>query len=294
MNTSLDWYRIFCTVVRTGNMTAAARELYISQPAVSMAMRQLEEALGGRLLLRTTKGVQPTAEGRVLYEYVKQAMELVTTAEEKVAAMQQLAEGKLSIGASDTVISRLLLPFLETFHEQYPQVNIRVTNKTTDECLRLLQSGAVDLCFINLPVAETSRLEITPFFTVHDCLIAGPKYAHLAQAGLSWQALGEYPLLLLEPLSNTRRNLDAFALQNGVALAPEFQLGSYDLLLEFARIGLGLTFAVREFTDFMAEGLVEIPLTPPVPERQIGLVTLKGLELSRAAQTFVDEVQKGA
>lgn len=294
MNISLDLYRVFCTVVRTGNMTAAARELYISQPAVSMAMRQLEEALGGRLLLRTTKGVKPTAEGQVLYDYLRQALELVETAEQKFQGMLKLAEGQLSIGASDTVISRLLLPYLEEFHEKYPAVEIRVTNKTTYECLRLLQSGAVDLCFVNLPITGAERLEVCPLLQIHDCLLAGPQYAHLAEKGLSWQELKDYPLLLLEPLSNTRQNLDAFALQNGVVLAPAFQLGSYDLLLEFARIGMGLTFAVREFTDFAQSQLVEVPLTPPVPQRSIGLVTLKGVELSQAAQRFVAAVQKEA
>ena len=290
MNVSLDLYRIFCTVVRAGNMTAAARELYISQPAISMAIRQLEEALGGRLLLRTPKGVKLTAEGEVLYTYLQQAMDMIDTAEKKYRALQELESGELSVGASDTIISRLLLPHLESFHARFPKVDVKVTNKTTGESLRLLQTGAVDLCFVNLPVQTGEQLTVTPVAEVHDCLIAGPKYAHLAAKGLTWKELEQYPLLLLESLSNTRQCLDAFALENGVVLAPEFQLGSYDLLLQFARIGLGLTFAIREYTDFEREQLTEIPLSPPVPSRSVGMVQKKNIELPRAAAAFAREV----
>lgn len=290
MNISLDLYRIFCTVVRTGNMTAAARELFITQPAVSMAMRQLEEALGGQLLFRTTKGVKPTAEGQVLYTYLVQAMQLMDNAEHKYKELVELGAGELSIGASDTVIANVLLHPMERFHADYPNINIKVTNKTTYESLRLLQNGTVDLCFVNLPVAEDERLEIFPCMEIHDCLICGRKYRRLAETGLTWKQLGAYPLLLLEPLSNSRRFQDAFALKNKVALNPIIELGSSDLLLEFARIGLGLTFGVREFTDFSTGQLFEIPMDPPVPVRNIGMVKLTGVELSRAAKTFAQYI----
>ena len=105
VDVSLDLYRIFCTVVRTGNMSAAARELYISQPAVSMSIRQLEDRMGSPLLVRTAKGVYPTAEGKLLYTYLEQALGLIQAAEEKYYQMVHMEMGELKISANDTVIA---------------------------------------------------------------------------------------------------------------------------------------------------------------------------------------------
>jgi len=93
VDVSLDLYRIFCAVVRTGNMSAAARELFISQPAVSMSIRQLEDRMGSPLLVRTAKGVYPTAEGKLLYTYLEQALGLIQAAEEKYYQMVHMEMG---------------------------------------------------------------------------------------------------------------------------------------------------------------------------------------------------------
>lgn len=289
-NIPLDLYKIFCAVVKTSNMSAAAKELYISQPAVSMSIRQLEDRLGTPLLIRTTKGVRTTPEGAVLYEYIDQAMGLIKTAESKYMEMVNLKTGEIKIGASDTVIQNFLMPYLEQFNNENNNINIKVTNKTTYESLRLLKSGDVDICFINLPIAEDDDLEVIPCSTVHDCLIGGTKYRHLAENGLNLKDIDQYPLLLLEDLSNSRRYIDNYTRENGVVLKPIIELGSSDLLLEFAKINLGLTFVIKEFTKNKIDGenIFEIPLTPPIPKRSIGIVKLKNVALSHAAQKFAD------
>ena len=112
VDVSLDLYRIFCAVVRTGNMSAAARELFISQPAVSMSIRQLEDRMGSPLLVRTAKGVYPTAEGKLLYTYLEQALGLIQAAEEKYYQMVHMEMGELKIGASDSIISCIPISIL--------------------------------------------------------------------------------------------------------------------------------------------------------------------------------------
>ena len=196
-NIPLDLYRIFCTVVRTGNMSAAAKELYISQPAVSMSIHQLEERMGAPLLIRTSKGVRTTPEGNMLFEYLDQALMLISTAENKFMEMVNLKTGEIRIGASDTVIQNFLMPYLEKFNIQNSHINIKVTNKTTYESLRLLKSGVVDVCFINLPIEEDSDLEITECITIHDCLIGGTKFKELSKTGIELSKINDYPLLLL-------------------------------------------------------------------------------------------------
>lgn len=287
---SLDLYKIFCAVVRTGNMSAAAKELYISQPAVSMAVRQLEDRLGSPLLIRTTKGVRTTPEGSVLYEYLDQALSLIRTAEHKYREMVELETGEIRIGASDTVISNYLMPYIETYYNEHTNIGIKVTNKTTYESLRLLKSGSVDMCFVNLPISDDKDLEVVECLQIHDCLIGGVKYKDLAKKGVSIKELLDYPLLMLEDTSNSRKYIDKYALDNGVVLKPIIELGSSDLLIDFTRINLGLNFAVREFTENIVDNktIFEIPLKPAVPARGIGLVKLKSVALSNAAKGFTE------
>lgn len=293
VDVSLDLYRIFCAVVRTGNMSAAARELYISQPAVSMSIRQLEDRMGSPLLVRTAKGVYPTAEGKLLYTYLEQALGLIHAAEEKYFQMVNMEMGELKISASDTVIANFLLPYLERYHKLYPDINIKVTNKTTYESLRLLKNGSVDVCFINLPIADVGDLEITPCIEIHDILVGGERYRRLSQVGLELKDLPGYPLLLLEDLSNSRRYIDQYAEENGVVLNPILELGSSDLLISFAQINLGLTYVIKEFTEdaLKEKRLYEIPLMPPLPKRNIGMVKLKNVTAPHAVRGFIELIE---
>lgn len=289
VDVSLDLYRIFCTVVRTGNMSGAARELYISQPAVSMSIRQLEDRMGSPLLVRTAKGVYPTAEGKLLYTYLEQALGLIQAAEKKYYQMVHMEMGELKISANDTVIANFLLHYLEQYHKLYPDITIKVTNKTTEESLRLLRSGAVDMCFVNLPITDTEDLEVLPCIEIHDVLVGGEKYRRLAEKGIELKELSQYPLMMLEEVSNSRRYISRYAEENGVVLNPILEIGSSDLLINFAKINLGLTYAIRELTRELEEKkLYEIPVNPPVPKRSIGMVRLKNVAMSHALQGFID------
>lgn len=290
---SLDSYRIFCTVVRTGNMSAAAKELYISQPAVSMAIKQLEDRLGSPLLVRTSKGVRLTPEGDVLYTYLDMALNMVKTAEHKYYEMANLEKGEVRIGASDIVISGYLMPYIKDYSDKYPDIRIKVVNKTTYEALELMKRGVIDMCFVNLPIENSEDMEITQCLKIHDCLIGGTKYKELAEKGMQITELSDYHLLLLEDMSNTRRQLNKFAEENGIKFKPIIELASYDLLIEFAKINLGLTFIIREFDHGAVDGktLFEIPVEPKIPSRHIGLVKLKNSALSYAAKKFLEMLE---
>jgi len=288
LDISLELYKIFCIVIRTGNMSLAAKELFISQPAVSMAIKQLEERLGKPLLVRSSKGIRPTAEGSVLYDYLNQALNLIKTAEQKYMEMAHLQTGEITIGSSDTLLSHYLLPYIEQYIKEHGNIGIKITNRTTYETLSLLKSGQVDIGFVNLPIAGDDSLEVVECTQVQDCLIGGSRYAGLAKTGLKLDELNDFPLLLLEKESNSRRYMDAYAASLGMTFKPSIELGSYGLLEQFAKANIGLAFAVREFTNdhFDGQTLFEIPLDPPVPPRSVGMVKLKGVALSYAANRF--------
>jgi len=180
MDIHLDLYRIFREVARCGSISRAAERLFVSQSAVSQAIMQLENQIGGRLFDRGVRGVTLTTEGGALFSHIDDALELIENAQAKFAEMKALGAGSIRIGASDTICSLFLLPILKRFNDLFPEIRISVANRTTRESIELLKHAAVDIAFVNLPVENDASLEVTPLKAIHDCFVAGGKYAALA------------------------------------------------------------------------------------------------------------------
>lgn len=288
MEINLEWYRVFYWTAQTGSLSKAADRLYITQPAVSQTLKQLEAKLGGQLFFRTSRGVTLTAEGQVLFRYLEQAFGLMDVAEKALGEMHGLSRGEINIGASDTLCKYYLLPYLEQFHRQYPDIRIRVTNRTTPETIQLLKDGKIDFGLVSLPAGD-KQVEIRQSAVLEECLVGGQGNAGLTGQGLAMEELVHHPLLMLEPGANTRSYLDRFAASCGVTLKPEFELGSVDLLVQFALRGFGLAFVPRiAVAEELASGrLLEIPVHPALPERKMGIAALRGVPLSAAAKAFV-------
>jgi LysR family transcriptional regulator, cyn operon transcriptional activator len=290
---NLESYRVFYVTAKCGSFTRAAAELFITQPAVSHAIKQLETKLGGPLFLRTPKGVKLTSEGEVLFRFISQAYHLIEAGEKKLAEIHLLQEGEIRVGAGDTLCRYFLLPYLEAFHQRYPSIRFQVTNRTTQETVALLKEGKIDFGIVNLPLqAEDRMLEVRESIELQDCFVSGTSIdvPGLAEAPLTFAQLQQYPLLMLERASTTRRYIDRFAQEQGVALNPEIELGSIELLVQFARIGLGLACVIRNFiSDELQSGVLrEVLLQPPIPARRVGLITLRDVPLSSAARQFME------
>lgn len=288
MNASLELYRIFACVARTGSFTAAANELYITQPAVSQAMRKLENALTTTLFVRSGKGLTLTHEGETLYGYVSSALTMLEAGERRMHGLGNLTEGELRIGASDTVSKWYLLPVISRFHEMYPKISLSVTNRTSSETLELLSDGQIDIGFVNMPItAKQVAFEICT--DVHDVFIAGKAFEHLRGKTLSPQELCGYPLIMLERAANSRRWVDRHFTANRAPLVAQIELGAHDLLPDYAGIGLGIACVIEEFVDLKKnDELFVVQLEPPVPTRSIGACYRENIELSAAARRFID------
>lgn len=285
----LELYRIFCQVAKDSSFSQAAKNLYLSQPAVSQSVKQLEEQLGVQLFTRGAKGVSLTQQGKLLYEYADSAMGLISSAEQKLVSMKELTVGELRIGAGDVIIKHLLLPYLEHFHKMYPQVRLSILNRTSRESMELLQSGIIDVAFVNLPM-EGESMRIHHSFPIHDIFVTGQRFRYLTERPQTLQELAEQPLILLERKSNTRRHIESFFLGRGVAISPEIELASYDLLSQFARIDLGIACVVKEFyqEQLQNEDLFEVPMKESLPERSIAMVSLKNVSLTPAAAHLLE------
>jgi LysR family cyn operon transcriptional activator len=285
---NLEWYRVFYWTAQKGSLSKAADELYITQPAVSYAIKQLENSLGGKLFYRNAKGVTLTAEGEVLFKFIEQAYGFLTTAEQQIAEMHQLLRGEIRIGAGDTLSRHYLLPHLEVFHKAFPAIKIQVTNRTSRETIQLLKEGKIDFGIVNLPFEE-ERVQMQETLSLQDCFVVGDKYKELASKATTLQEISHLPFILLETGSSTRRFIDHYALSQGVMIQPEIELGSIDLLVQFARIGLGVACVVKNYiTEELEQSkLYEIRFQEPIPSRKVGIATLKEMPLSAAAQHFL-------
>lgn len=293
MQINLELYRVFKAVAEAGSFSVAAKGLYITQSAVSQSILQLEKYLGQKLFTRSRAGTALTPAGKTLLEHISSALGLITAGEERLEKMRHLQAGELAIGAGDTISEHYLLPLLERFHAQCPDIKLSVINRTSGEALALLKSGKIDLAFVNLPPTEP-ELTVTPCLAVHDIFVAGKKYAKLTLRPLNLAELAQSHLIMLETLSSSRRYVDEFFLKQGVRTEPEIELGAHDLLLEFARIGLGVACVIKEFCGEYLENkeLFELPLVTPVPPRFVGLCRLSGVTPSLAATAFMQLLPK--
>lgn len=288
MVSKLDLYKIFHMVSKHESFSKAAKELYMTQPAVSQAIANLEKELKTYLFTRTSKGVHLTNEGEMLQEYVTSALSLLETAEMKMDEFQNLMTGELRIGVGDTIARYYLLPYLEKFHMRYPGIKLKIMNGTTREILAFLKAGEADVGICNLPI-EDDQLHVYPCEDVQDVFVCGEKYKNLTTQPISLEKLLRMPLIFLEEGSNSRQYVEQYVRKKGLQLAPEFDLGSHDLVLEFARINLGIACVTKEFAkDYLTRGILhEIPLKEPIPARSLGICTFKNIPMSRATKTFI-------
>lgn len=295
MSIDLELYKVFYHAARAGSISKAAQELFISQPAVSQSIKLLENRLGGQLFFRTPKGITLTPEGEVLFKYIEQGYNFIMLAESKFSEMQNLMSGEIKIGASDMALRYYLLPYLEAFHTMYPKVKIKVSNGPTPETIRSLKKGLIDFGVISLPIAEDPYITVKEALYVQDCFVAGEKYKELSFRPISLKELSQYPILALEKDTSTRRFIDKFASSHGVLITPEIELATSDLLVQFAKRGLGISCVVRNFAEEELEKgeLYEINLVEKIPQRKLGLATLKNVPLSASASKFLGLIKDG-
>ena len=291
MAVKLELYRVFRAVAEKGSISAAAQELFISQPAVSQSIRQLEEQLHLRLFSRSSRGVVLTHEGQLLLEYVRRGLGLLESGEEKLSQVRELLAGELTIGASDTVTKTYLLPKLEAFHKAYPDIRIRILNGTTKMVLDLLHAGQVDVAFASESQDE-SVYAVRHCLDTHMVFVASPEYPCDFERAYTAAEMAAFPLILLERKASSRLYLERFFREQGVEIEPEIELGSHNLLISLARIGLGVACVTEEFSQSGLSRGVILPLKTAftLPPRSVVMCTLRSVLPTAAAARFMDFV----
>lgn len=290
MNQSLSSYRIFYTVANTGNISKAAKELYISQPAISKSIQKLEESLGCRLFSRSSRGVLLTDEGRLLYDHVRTAFETLTLGEEKLKRSIELGVGHLKLGVSSTLCKCLLLPYLKEFVRQNPHISISISCKSTNETLKFLEENKIDIGLIGRPAA-LKNIHFDFLEEIEDTFVATHDYLHNLRArGITrHEILSNATLMMLDKNNMTRQYIDSYLLENQIQIHDSIDISDMDLLIDFARIGVGAACVIKNFVrkDLADGSLVEIPLDIPIPKREVGFAYRTNIRPSTSLEEFI-------
>lgn len=295
MEQNLSSYRAFYAVAATGNISHAANELYISQPAISKSIRKLEESLGVSLFFRTSKGVSLTEEGTLLYTHVKKAFEELSQGEEQLRMFREFGMGQLRIGVSSTLCKYVLLPQLNQYIQEHPHVHVTIDCQSSNQTLRMLEQEEIDIGLIGIdrPLKDFAFQSVGK---IHDIFVSSPSYLTNLQmlnpgdrSADGDAFLSSATLMLLDKKNLTRRFMDSYFTENHIHPQHTLEVTTMDLLIEFAKVGLGIACVIREFVqqELSAGELIEIPLNISIPQREIGYAYLDE-KLGKTARQFLE------
>lgn len=273
MEQNLSQYKIFYEVAKTGNISKAAKELYISQPAISKAISKLEDSLGLSLFTRSSRGVSLTPEGEILFEHTREAFDVLTRGEQELRRIQEFDIGHLRIGVSNTLCKYVLLPYLKTFIDQYPHMRITIESQDTAHTLSRLEQQNLDLGLVAEPAAR-KELSFIPVMDIQDIFVATPSYIEnlYLREGRDTDVFETGNIMLLDQNNMTRHHVDTYMEENRICPRQILEVTTMDLLIEFSKIGLGIGCVIKELVQKELDSglLVELPLKAAIDRRTIG------------------------
>lgn len=289
MNIDLELYRVFYVVAKNKHMTKASEELHISQPAISQSIKKLEDQLGGALFLRSNKGMELTEEGKMFYDYVKGALELINNAENEFTSFKDLSKGEIKIGCSTTLTKLILIDVLRDFHIEHPNITIDITNDLTSNLINDLKLGKLDLVIFNESNIKEKNLNLEKIKELKQGFIYNPEY--FTDDINTFEDLMKYPLILQKKESNSRKLLDSILFNSGIILEPKMEVVSQELITEFTNIGLGIGYSIINLAKKNHKNLKELNINNQLPKINIYVATNKSISSTFAAKVFIDKVK---
>lgn len=292
MNINLELYKTFYYVAKNENISRAANELCISQPAVSKAIKTLEEQLNTSLFKRKRDGMELTEAGDAFYKKIKDAMDIIFSAENDLKVMTSMESGIINIGASKTILHEFLMPYITKFHKKYPKINIRIYTDKTSDLIKKSQMGIIDAMFINMPYSLPSGFDFLKIMELHDCLAANKTFKYLKNKKLSGKDLENLPLLILTKGAISRIRFDDYCAENNIEIHPQMEFGSNTLIKEFTEAGFGIGMLTEEHItkELANKELFKLNLKLPLKEKYLGMVWNKDTK-SLVAKNFVKYIK---
>ena len=289
MDLDSDRLRAFHAVARAGGFSRAASRLHRSQPAISQAVRALEDDVGEPLFLRLGRRVQLTAAGEILLEQTERAFAALDVARERLASLRDLAQGELVIGTSDTNACYLLPPVLAAFRDRYPGVELRISNRPSPATEAQVMEREVDLGFVMLPASDP-RLAEEALMVREEVAIFAPQHRLAGRRRVRLETLLGEPLLLLDQGSRTRSWIDEAFAERSEPPRVAMELASIEVIKRLVALGFGVSVVPRiAVAEELRSGVLAAAALPRAfgQARHVGVVYPRRGVLSRAAAAFV-------
>lgn len=298
METNLNLYHIFYITAKVGNISLAAKELYISQPAVSKSISKLEETLSTTLFYRSSRGVSLTAEGRLLYEQLGNAFTAISYGEEQIRKINRLGIGQITIGVSTTLCKYVLLPYLQRFIRENPHIRASIACQPTAETIQNLQNGSLDIGLIG-EIRNMKELDFYPVMEIQDVFVTTKQYLKNLSTRLDMtpeklyennnaSIWSEGTFLMLNGENISRQYIDAYLKQEEIILSQSLEVSTMDLLIEFAKIDMGIACVIENFIEkeLTDNTLIKLPLLTQIPKRKIGFAIKKATDPTAPIRKF--------
>ncbi len=283
----IDQLRSFCFIAEEKSFSGAAQRVFITQPAISMQMKVLEQEVGQILFDRSKKEIYLTEEGKILYNHAKSIFNELEHARNEIDELQKLVRGQLTIGCSDTVSSYLLPGTISEYIEKYPGIEITVQNRPSPHIIQMILERVADVGLVTMPV-DDDHLLVRKLFSFKNVAVCSRKHPVAKHSKITLSSLVKNRLLLLEPGTKNRMLLDETFAQAGVKPASIMEFGSVEVQKSFAQAGIGVAivpdFAVSKIDEKSRLKSISIR---KVQKYEIGIIVRKNRNLSPAVKEFI-------
>lgn len=292
MNINFELYKVFYEVANEKSISKGAEKLMISQPAVTQSIKTLEGELGGQLFIRTPKGVILTTEGEILYNYIKDGMSYFVNGANKFSSLKNLDSGVINIGATTIISEKILMPYLKEFSNKYPNIVINVVNDLTDNLIKKLRNGDLDIVIMstnnNTNIKDLKLKEIT---SLNDIFVSSKEYKNKVIENI--EDLLKEDLLLQKYPSVSRTNFNNYLKENNLSCTPKMEVVSHSLLTSFTENGFGIGLLTKQFiTDKLNKTLFEIKTNFNIPKRKLVYATKSNSIPSFTTVKFIELLKK--
>ena len=294
-NVSFELYKVFYYVAIHKNLTRAANELYISQPAITQSIKKLEEQTGYTLFYRSKHGMNLTKEGEQLFDYLKTPIECLLNGKSKIKELENNENITIRLGGGTTVLQHNLLKPLSKFRKKHTSIQFIIKHELSKNLLDMLLNDTLDLVILTGTIPIKEDIEFIPIEEMKEGFLASTReFNHLKKKVFSMNELNELPLILQAPNSSTRNYIDQIAASRKTVLSATYELVSYGLVLEFVKSGLGVGFinSNRVTEEIKNNKLFELKTDFLIPSRYVYVAIHKKNKNNKILKEFVEYLKK--
>ena len=279
----MNLYKVFYVVAKNNSFSKAAEELFVTQPSVSYSIRQLED----RLNIKLFKGYK-----HVIINNYKKSYNDISVGERTLKENRDLKTGKISIGVQSHIGRFFLFPYLEKFHEKYPNIEINISSRNTAELIKLLENNDIDFVIDTSPIeTEYSNLLIEPLMELEHCFVTSKNYL-IKNQNMKIQELKEYNLILPVYRSTPRRQLINLLKSENIELNPFMTIETTEMLIDAVKKNMGIGYVIKNAIEEELNNnvLKEINVNLQLPKLLLNLVYIES-NLTHIPKIFIQDLK---